>query len=183
MNTDVPRKLGAADIAAMLRREISKGSLQLHDRLPPERLLAETYGVARGTVRDALKRLESEKFVEIRPGSGTHIVHDQTDRINSPIKQANPLELIDARFALEPHMCRLAVLHGRQQDFDKMEELCGYMDASVGDPVKFAESDAEFHRFLANCTANRLLIWIIGQITAVPSQDEWPRMRDRKSVG
>lgn len=177
MNTDVPRKLGAADIAAMLRREISKGSLQLHDRLPPERLLAETYGVARGTVRDALKRLESEKFVEIRPGSGTHIVHDQTDRINSPIKQANPLELIDARFALEPHMCRLAVLHGRQQDFDKMEELCGYMDASVGDPVKFAESDAEFHRFLANCTANRLLIWIIGQITAVRSQDEWRRMR------
>ena len=177
LKSKIQRRLGAADITAILRREIAKGALQLHDRLPPERRLAETYGVARGTVRDALARLEMEKFVEIRPGSGTYIVHDQTDRIDSPIKQANPLELIDARFALEPHMCRLAVLHGRQQDFDKMEELCEHMDASVEDPVGFAESDAEFHRFLANCTANQLLIWIIDQITAVRSQDEWRRMR------
>ena len=58
-----------------------------------------------------------------------------------------------------------------------MEELCEHMDASVNDPVNFAESDADFHRVLANCTANRLLIWIIGQITAVRSQDEWRRMR------
>ncbi len=177
MNSDVPHRLGAADIAAKLRREISKGTLQLHDRLPPERRLAQTYGVARGTVRDALTRLANEKFVEIRPGSGTYIVHDEIDRIESPIGQANPLELIDARFALEPHMCRLAVLHGRRQDFDKMEELCEHMDASVQDPVRFADADADFHRVLANCTANRLLIWIVSQITSVRGQDEWRRMR------
>ena len=58
-----------------------------------------------------------------------------------------------------------------------MEELCEHMESSVDDPVSFAESDSEFHRFLANCTGNRLLIWIIDQITAVRSQDEWRRMR------
>ena len=42
MNALADQKLGAADIAALIRREISKGSLQLHDRLPPERVLSET---------------------------------------------------------------------------------------------------------------------------------------------
>ena len=51
MTATQDQKLGAADIAALVRREISKGNLQLHDRLPPERVLAETYGAARGTTR------------------------------------------------------------------------------------------------------------------------------------
>ena len=45
-DSDVSR-MGAADIAALVRREISKGNLQLHDRLPPERVLADTYGDGR----------------------------------------------------------------------------------------------------------------------------------------
>ena len=177
LNTDVPHRLGAADIAAKIRREIADGTLQLHDRLPPERRLAASYGVARGTVRDALMRLADEKIVEIRAGSGTYIVHDEMGRITSPIGQANPLELIDARFALEPHMCRLAVLHGRRHDFDRMKVHCEQMESSLSDPVRFAEADADFHRVIANCTDNPLLIWIVGQITSVRSQDEWCRMR------
>ena len=47
-------KLGAVEIAAQLRRDISKGALRLHERLPAERRLAESFGVARGTLREAL---------------------------------------------------------------------------------------------------------------------------------
>jgi len=173
----VPNRIGAADIAAIIRKKISTGVLQLHDRLPPERHLAETYGVARGTIREALIKLADENYVNIRAGSGTYVVHESNDAVQSQIGQANPLELIDARFALEPHMCRLAVLHGRRQDFDMMEELCEHMEASVDDPVSFARSDADFHLVLANCTGNRLLIWMIERITSVRSQDEWRRMR------
>ena len=177
MNTNYPKRIGSAGIAALLRREISDGGLQSHDRLPSERQLAQSYGVARGTVRDALIRLEQEGLVEIRAGSGTYIVQGAQTDGESPIGQANPLELIDARFALEPHMCRLAVLHGRRQDFDRMQAHCEAMDASIGDRVRFALADADFHRVLANCTGNRLLIWIAGQITTVRGQDEWRRMR------
>ena len=174
---DNPHRLGAADLASQFRRQIDHGDWQRHDRLPPERRLAETYGVARGTVRQALIKLAQERYVEVRAGSGTYVVHDQNNTSESPIGQANPLELIDARFALEPHMCRLAVLHGRRSDFDRLDELCGQMEEFSGDSVAFAHSDSEFHRVLANCTGNRLLIWIMGQITSVRSQDEWRRMR------
>ncbi len=187
MNAYADQKLGAADIAALIRREISKGSLQLHDRLPPERVLADTYGAARGTIRKALTRLEKEGFVETRAGSGTYVVHKPEESSASAIENATPLELMDTRFALEPHICRLAVLHGRHSDFDRMEELCTHMEGCVDDPVGFSEADTDFHRALVESTRNGLLIWIIDQIASVRSQDDWTRMRhltlDAKTIG
>lgn len=170
-------KLGAADLAALLRREISKGALHLHDRLPSERRMAETYGVARNTVREALNKLETEGFVEIRPGSGTYVSFNPGAQSHEAIETANPLELIDSRFALEPHICRLCVLHGKRANFDALDALCLRMENAVGDPVAFAEADGEFHRELAATTGNGLLIWIIQQISSVRSKDDWTRMR------
>ena len=177
MTNPIETKLGANDIAARIRREISKGNLQLHDRLPPERILAETYGAARGTVRKALTHLEEEGYVEIRAGSGTYVVHKPDTSSADAIDNTTPLELMDTRFALEPHICRLAVLHGRHADFGKMEGLCDRMETYIGDPLSFSEADTEFHRALVGSTRNGLLIWIIEQIGSVRSQDDWTRMR------
>lgn len=177
MNAMIEQKLGAADIAALVRREISKGILQLHDRLPSERLLAETYGAARGTVRKALMQLEQEGFVEIRAGSGTYVVHQREETAANAIENATPLELMDTRFALEPHICRLAVLHGRRADFDAMDALCQNMEECVHDPIRFSEADTAFHRALVDSTRNGLLIWILDQIGNVRGQDDWTRMR------
>ena len=177
MNDENTKKLGSAEIATLLRREISKGNLQLHDRLPAERSLAEVYHVSRGTIREALSRLERDEYIEVRPGSGAYVIHQPAEASVSPISNANPLELIDARFALEPHLCRLAVLHGRRSSFDQLERLVSSMEANASDPVSFAEADTDFHRVLAECTNNNLLIWMIGQITSVRAQDEWTRMR------
>jgi len=177
MSDGAGRKVGAADIAGIIRREILKGARSLHDRLPAERHLAQTYGVARGTVREALTRLEQEGMVEVRPGSGAYITHKPEGTTPPAIVQANPLELIDARFALEPHVCRLSVLHGRRADFERMEELCVRMETSAGDPVAFAEADTIFHQALAESTGNGLLIWIVTQISNVRNEDEWTLMR------
>jgi len=171
------RKQGASEIAALLRSEIHKGNLALQDRLAPERQLAEAYGVARGTVREALNRLEDENYVEIRPGSGTYVTYHQSIAKEPAIQTANPLELMDARFALEPHICRLAVLHGRRSDFVQMGQLCEQMENSIADASVFARADSEFHRALVQSTRNNLLVWIINQITSVRGQDEWTRMR------
>lgn len=170
-------KLGAADIAALMRREIAKGTFEVNDRLPPERMLAENYGAARGTVRNALSRLESEGFVETRRGSGTYVVHKPNETTAAAIDNATPLELIDTRFALEPHISRLAVLHGRQADFVQLEELCDTMEQNADDPVMFSEVDTEFHLKLAESTRNGLLVWIMSQVGSVRSQKEWMRMR------
>ena len=170
-------KLGAADIAAILRREILKGTYFKGEKLPPSRELAETYDVSRNTLREALNRLGEEGLISTQRGSGSYVQFTAEKPTASPIQEANPLELIDARFALEPHICRLCVLHGRREDFDRLEELCEQMEHFAGDPPAFSEADTKFHERLALTTKNGLIIWLIGQINSVRSQDEWTRMR------
>ena len=170
-------RTGSAEVAAGIRRAIRNNELQLHERLASERALSETYGVSRGTVREALTKLEKEGLVEIRPGSGTYITRAPYDTDSSAIHGARPLELIDTRFALEPHICRLAVLHARPPDFQKMENFLKIMEASLDDHRQFGEADTGFHTALVESTGNNLLMWIIAQINSVRGQDEWSRMR------
>ncbi len=166
-----------SDVATELRKSIEEGEFQRFERLPPSRELAEKMGVARNTLRDAFYQLEKEGLLETRAGSGTYVTADRKEVVPAAVDDATPLELIDARFALEPHICRLCVLNGRREDFEALEALCGRMEAAVGDPITFAEADTTFHRRLAASTRNNLLIWLINQINTVRSLDEWTRMR------
>ena len=177
MNEPSTPRLGTSELVTILRQEIRKGTYYAGDRLPSERVLAATYGVARGTLRSSLARLELEGLVDIRPGSGTYVTFQDVMPAAAAVDAASPLELMDARFALEPHVCRLAVMHGRRPDFDVLEDLCQRMEQSQNSPAAFSEADAEFHRFLVETTRNGLLVWIMGQINSVRSRDEWNRMR------
>ncbi len=177
MPTDPPKRLGANEVSGQLRREILGGSLVQGDRLPAERALSERFGVARGTVREALARLSEEGLIEIRPGSGAYVRLATGGAVNPVIDNTGPLELIDARFALEPHICRLAVLHAHRTDLARLDTLLTRMEASRGDPERFSDADTEFHTVLAESTGNGLLIWIVGQISSVRTRDQWYRMR------
>ena len=167
----------SADVASEVRRSIESGTFRRFERLPASRRLAETYGVARNTLRDALYQLEKEGLLETRPGSGTYVTAPGEAPLPEPVAEAAPLELIDARFALEPHICRLCVLQGRREDFETLEHLCTRMEEASDDPAIFADADTAFHKALAATTRNSLLIWLIDQITAVRALDEWTRMR------
>ena len=177
MKTNSSERVGAAEIAGILRREISSGTLGYHERLPAERVLAASYGVARGTVREAFNQLADDGLVEIRPSSGTYVLVNTFNSANPVIENANPLELIDTRFALEPHICRLAVLHARPADLDRANELLTKMDNCVDDLEGFSVADTAFHTLLAKTTGNQLLIWIVEQINGVRNQEQWARMR------
>lgn len=180
------KRLNASDLTRLLRQSIREGEFSANDRLPSERLLSERFGTARGTVRSALSKLEDEGVVETRPGSGTYVVGSKGSENNEVISNASPLELIDARFALEPHSCRLAVLNARAGDFIKLESLLDEMEKTVDDPGRFAELDTRFHAQIAEATGNSLLIWIVSQISNVRIQEQWSMMRhltlDRETI-
>ena len=183
MNNAGAMRQGANEIAGLIRQEITNGVLAPRERLTPERELANAYGVSRGTVREALNQLSSEGLVEIRRGSGTYVsvgteaAVSANYRVDRLIADTRPLELIDARFALEPHLCRLAVLHARPGDLKTMEDMLGTMEKNVSDQIAYSNADKEFHKLLAKSTGNDLLVWMMLQIDDVRNQDEWLRMR------
>ena len=68
-----PRRL-YRQIADQLRSLIRGGEYPVGTRLPPERDLAVQLGVSRPSVREALIALEVEGLVEVRGGSGIHVL-------------------------------------------------------------------------------------------------------------
>ena len=173
---DLPYKVGAGDIAIHVRRQIIGGELLHGERLPPERAFADQFGVSRGTVRDALRRLEEGGFVEKRPGSGTYVTYSEAETV-SIAQSTSPLELIDTRYALEPQIVRFAVLNATEQALDKAESALEVMERSEYDLDSFSSSDEAFHLALAECTRNAMLVWITRRVSEVRNNTEWARMR------
>lgn len=167
----------STDIAGALRKQIASSRFEEHERLPPERLLAERFGVARGTVREALKQLEDMGFVERRAGSGTYVTWSEQSDSRSIVEITRPLELVDARFALEPHMCRLAVLHATDLELDRLESALEIMQECESDPERFADTDEVFHLGVARCTQNPMIIWVMEKVHEIRTHAQWARMR------
>jgi GntR family transcriptional repressor for pyruvate dehydrogenase complex len=79
-------------LAGRLRARIARGELQPGDRLPGERELAESLGVHRGSLREALRQLELLRLVDTRRGAGTRVLDPQHASF----------ELIGEQLALDP---------------------------------------------------------------------------------
>ncbi|HET7089537.1 MAG TPA: GntR family transcriptional regulator, partial [Anaerolineae bacterium] len=60
-------------IAQQVEQRLLTGDLKIGDRLPPERELAEQFGVSRTAVREAVKALRQRGLVEVQPGRGTFL--------------------------------------------------------------------------------------------------------------
>ena len=82
----------AGALAGRLRSRMAAGELQPGDRLPGERELADALGVHRGSLREALRRLELLRLVATRRGSGTRVLDPQHASF----------ELIGEELALDP---------------------------------------------------------------------------------
>ena len=161
----------------MLRKGIAEGTYQNGERLPPERNLATEFGVARGTLREGLRELEQAGFVERRQGSGTYVTHGNEESSPTILEEVSPLELVDSRLAIEPHICRKAVLHATDVDFRRLERMLRSMEQATDNPLSFSEIDAEFHLALAELSGNRMMQWLVSNMSGARSHDQWSRVR------
>src|SRR5689334_24969009 len=71
----VPRGTTLADrVIGSLRAQIASGAWPVGARIPTEPELVEQLGVARNTVREAVRALAHNGLLDIRQGSGTYVV-------------------------------------------------------------------------------------------------------------
>jgi len=167
---------GAPAIARELGRAIEDGVYAHEEQLPPERVLAARFGAARSTVRKALRRLEDEGFVRRRVGSGTFVTRARGDDVT---ELTSPLELIDARFAVEPYMVRLAVLNATNRDIERLGEALARIEAAGRDREAFSRHDGAFHQALAESTQNPLFVALYRQINDVRGHAQWHAMKEQ----
>lgn len=172
---------GVGAISAYLQRAIETGAYSEGDRLPPERQLAQTFKAARSTVRRALDKLEKEGLVSRRLGSGTFVGTSAAtgQRPADLVDELSPLQLIEARMAVEPFTTRLAVLHATRRSLDEMDAVLSHAEASMDDKDAFSKWDGEFHLLLARASANPLLLSVYRQINHVRLHAQWDAMKEK----
>lgn len=170
---------GATAIAAGLRRAIVDGIYADGERLPAERRLAADLAYSRGTVREALGMLERDGLVRRRVGSGTFVTFRPGEGAGDMAEITSPLELVEVRIAIEPHMLRLATLYATLRDLDRIAAALAEVEASATGAEAFTRHDRHFHQAIADATRNPLLAALYRQINHVRGHRQWNAMKDK----
>ncbi len=168
-----------AMIVAEIKTAITDGTYVHGQRLPAERELAAHFGASRTMVREALRQLEHGALVTRRVGSGTFVNQPDMRQVDNIAEVTSPLELMEVREAIEPHLARLAVVHAAAKDLELLENALHDLEASDGDQEAFSKADETFHLALAKATGNPLMAGIYDQINMVRSHDQWNAMKQK----
>lgn len=161
-------------IVQQVEESIHKGALKSGDRLPPERELAQQFGVSRTAVREAVKALREKGLVEAYPGRGTFVmdgasysIRQSLDRVMKMGQAEGSGYLAEVREILEPEIAALAAKRADEEDLASMREQVAIMDSARKDPETFIEADLDFHLALAEAAANPLILLLIDSIVGV----------------
>ena len=87
------------------------------------------------------------------------------------------MQLIDARLAVEPHVARLAALHASGNTVYELEKALREVEQCEREADGFSSADERFHRAVAACTRNEMLIWICKWINQVRGHEQWAEMK------
>ncbi len=157
-----PRKI-SDEIIEQFKELLSKGELKPGDELPSERELAESIGVSRPPLREALNALQAMGFIEIRPRSKI-IVKSLVERsIDDPLSLLisedleKIFELLDIRRAMESWAAYTAAQKATKEDIKKLEKIIKKDQENLKTGMDDAKTDADFHIAISLAAHNTIL--------------------------
>ncbi len=158
-----PKKV-SAQIADQIRTSILAGEFAPGDKLPPERELAEMFGVSRPSVREALNVLASSGLVMSYQGGGTVVMSlVETSASNSlseliRVQQDRALDVIEVRKCMESWTAYYAAQRALPEDLRRMEEIVTGMERNLEGLLPSEDLDANLHIVIARATHN--IVWL-----------------------
>lgn len=150
-------------IIEQIRMLISSGELCAGDRLPPERKLAEKFGIGRSQVRDAIRKLEFYGIVKTQPQSGTVIAGMGIVALEGLITDVLNIEDTDFRSLVETRVVLEVNAAGRAAERRKTDHIVSLSKALDAYEKKLAsghpavEEDLLFHIKIAEASGNTVL--------------------------
>ncbi|WP_424863612.1 FadR/GntR family transcriptional regulator [Streptomyces sp. MMS24-I29] len=147
------------DVIASLRAEITSGRWPVGSRIPPEPVLIEQLGVARGTLREGVRALAHAGLLQVRQGDGTYV--RATSELSGAIQRLDTelTEVLEVRQALDTQAARLAASRMTPTALDDLAALLARRaDAWENrDRDAWLDADHAFHQAVADTTGNSLL--------------------------
>ena len=157
-------------VVAEIERLITTGQLAPGMKLPPEREFAETLGVSRTVVREAMHTLTAKGLLASRHGSGTTVRQVTRETLVEPMEwlllgqNATIDHLHQVRSILEIEIVRLAAAQASEEDINRLRGIVTQMEQDKEDVTAFVALDADFHQALSETTHNPLLAVLLDSV-------------------
>lgn len=142
---------------------IVAGNWREGDRIPPERELCQQLGVARPSLREALKALELIGMLESKIGDGT-FVSSRLNFLSKPVLWAivgsqttDVQEIMESRMVIEVELAGFASQRAVQTDLDQMQAAIDALREGLHRRESVWEADMRFHMALAQSARNQIL--------------------------
>lgn len=141
-----------------LREAIGSGAWPVGHRIPPEPELIASLGVARNTMREAVRALAHAGVLDVRHGDGTYVrARNETEGVLMRRVELTPLlEVVTVRRGLEVEAARQAAERRTPEDLTRLTALSRGPD--VGSLDHRVQRAVEFHTALVDASHNPLLV-------------------------
>jgi GntR family transcriptional repressor for pyruvate dehydrogenase complex len=158
------------NIVVQLQALIADGRLKPGDRLPPERVLAETFQVSRTSIREALRALELRGLIEGHQGGGTFVRTVSAEDLARPMASAllagarEVAELFELREMIEPPIARKAAERAQPHHLVELERIVEQQRVKVERGEPYPDEDAAFHYTVAVAADNAALLRLVNVV-------------------
>lgn len=161
----IARRSAAAEVQAKLQAVIESGQLKPNERLPSEAALAQSFGVSRPVVREALMSLQALGLTASQSGKGTFVV---SDRVRPPLLMGrySPAHIKEVRRCVEIPSARLAAERRTDRDIGELAGILARME-EADDPARRNRLDASFHIAIASAAGNPLIAKLVEDLRSV----------------
>ena len=164
-------------IVQQIMEQIHGGHLEPGQKLPPERELAEMFGVCRSSVREAIRAMTLMGYLEVFQGKGAFLKESlpaeagSGEGLDRALSAVDSLDLVDIRDVLECKAASLAALRAGSDQIAALDRAVMRMSAHVGGGAAFYKADLEFHQALAQGANNQVLMEIMNLLWAKIAAD------------
>jgi len=171
---------GEYRLRAEIEANLASGKWHGGTRLPTERALSTSFGIARSRVRRVLQEFEKDGRVTRTVGRGTFVTEQSKlgTISDEDIEMISPEDLIDVRLIVEPNMADLLVRRASAADLANLQKLLDKAKLA-STMTEFEDHDHAFHMALAHATKNTYLIAVIARMQAVRRSRTWSAIRRR----
>jgi GntR family transcriptional regulator, transcriptional repressor for pyruvate dehydrogenase complex len=177
--TPIKPKKVSTQIADQIKASILAGEFNPGEKLPPERELAEMFGVSRPSVREALNYLASAGLVETYQGGGTVVRSLVQNSAGLPLSELiridgdRALDVIEVRKGMESWTVWYAAMRALPEDIRRLEAIVTGMAKNLEGLKQSEDLDAHFHTLIARATHN--VVWFHMMQSIFDAMQEFQR--------
>jgi GntR family transcriptional repressor for pyruvate dehydrogenase complex len=171
----VLKQKAAVLVAKRIMAQVDRLRLGPGDKLPPERVMLEEYGVGRSTLREALRFLELQGVLLLKtgPGGGPVLREPSAGNLATTLalamqfKDAPYRVIVEARMALEPMMAGLAAATITDDELEQLRVSNELMMLRPADLETFLTANQRFHDVIAHASRNALFAAILEALLGI----------------